>query len=177
MKWVLIILGVIAAIAAIVVVIGLLLPEKHVASRKAVIRQSPETIWSALTTIREFPSWRSDLTSVELLPERDGHPLWIEHGSNGDITMERMEAVPMQRLVGRIADSSLAFGGRWIYELRPVEGGTEIAITEEGEVYNPFFRFMSRFIFGHASSLEDYLEDLGKKYGEKSQIVAGDRET
>ena len=35
-------------------------------------------------------------------------------------------------------------------------------ITENGEVYNPLFRFMSRFVFGHTATIDKYLEDLGQ---------------
>jgi hypothetical protein len=37
---------------------------------------------------------------------------------------------------------------------------TRVTITEDGKIYNPFFRFMARFAFGYAPSLETYFEDL-----------------
>ena len=44
--------------------------------------------------------------------------------------------------------------------------GSTLTITEDGEVRNLFFRFMSRFIFGHTGTLEAFLKSLGKKVGE-----------
>jgi len=62
--------------------------------------------------------------------------------------------------VVRITDESLPFGGSWPYELEPGAAGTRLAIREEGEVYNPVFRFMSRFVMGHHSTIDQYLEAL-----------------
>jgi hypothetical protein len=39
-------------------------------------------------------------------------------------------------------------------------------ITEDGEVYNPLFRFMQRVIFGPYGTLERYQRDLGRKFGD-----------
>ena len=41
--------------------------------------------------------------------------------------------------------------------------GTRVSITERGEVYNPIFRFLSRFVFGHTGTMETYLRDLARK--------------
>jgi hypothetical protein len=74
--------------------------------------------------------------------------------------------VPARRLVTRIADHNLPYGGTWTYELTPDGSGTRLTITENGEVYNPIFRFVSRFIMGHTASMESVLRALGTKHGE-----------
>jgi hypothetical protein len=61
-----------------------------------------------------------------------------------------------------IADSTLPFGGKWTYELTPSGTGTMLRITEDGEVYNPVFRFVSRFVMGHTATMDKYLADVGK---------------
>jgi hypothetical protein len=77
------------------------------------------------------------------------------------------QAVPDRLLVGRIADANLPFGGSWTYELAPDAGGrTTLTITEDGEVYNPIFRFMSRFVMGHDATIKQYLSDVGKRFPE-----------
>jgi len=57
----------------------------------------------------------------------------------------------------------LPLGGKWTYELRPVQGGTTLRITEDGEVFNPIFRFMSRFVFTHHRTIDRYLGDLERR--------------
>jgi hypothetical protein len=42
-----------------------------------------------------------------------------------------------------------------------------VRITEDGEVYNPIFRFMSRFVFGHTHTMDAYLRALGKATGQE----------
>ncbi len=166
MKWLLILLVCVVGSIALAAVIGALLPRAHLASRRARYRQPPEAIWEAITDFAAFPSWRPGIRSVEALPARDGHVLFVEKGKNGEITMEIMEAVRPSRLVGRIADPNLAFGGSWTYVISRGDGATTLTITENGEVYNPLFRFISRFVFGHQRSLDEYLCALGTKFGE-----------
>ena len=170
MKWILIAVGVIAGLIALMAVIGLLMPKGHKASRSTVINKSPEVIWQALNDCVAFPEWRSDIKSVEVLPERDGHKVWREDGKNGKMTLETIESSPPSRLVLRIADPDLPFGGTWTYDLRPTNTGCRITITEDGEVYNPIFRFMGRVFFSPTDSIETYLKALGKKYGEEVQL-------
>lgn len=54
--------------------------------------------------------------------------------------------------------------------LEPENGKTLVRITEDGEVYNPFFRFMSRFVLGQTATLDAYLKAMGKAVGEDVQI-------
>jgi hypothetical protein len=165
MKWLLISLAAIFAIALIVAGIGALLPRQHIATRRARYRQSPETIWQAITTYQDFPKWRTEVQSVEPITT-SGNTAWREKGRNGEIPIEIVEAQPPSRLVTRIADPKLPFGGTWTFQITPTPEGTELAITENGEVYNPIFRFVSRFIMGHTATIESYLRALGKKFGE-----------
>jgi hypothetical protein len=71
---------------------------------------------------------------------------------------------PPRRIVTRIDRSERAFGGTWTYELRPVATGTELTITEDGEVYNLIFRTLARFVFGHTATIDAYLRDLERQF-------------
>jgi hypothetical protein len=77
---------------------------------------------------------------------------------------------PPHLFVNQIADPSLPYGGTWTFVLEESSGGTLLRITEDGEVRNPIFRFMSRFVFGHTSTLENYLTNVGAHYGQKPDI-------
>ncbi len=157
------IIGLLAALVAMLVALGYALPVQHVASRSASFRQSSDEIFTVLTDVAHFHDWRSDVTSVDLLSSA---PLrWREHGSNGDITFVADDVSRPTRLVTRIDDPSLPFGGTWTYELAPGTAGTTLTITEHGEVYNPIFRVMSRFVFGHTATIDAYLASLQKRLG------------
>ena len=69
------------------------------------------------------------------------------------------------RLVTRIADDDLPFGGRWIHQVVRVGSGTRVTITEDGLVKSVLFRFASRYVFGHTRTLDDFLRDLGTHLG------------
>ena len=144
------------------VIAGYLLPVAHVASVEATVERAPADVFAAIADVRRYAEWRPDVSRVELLSET---PIvrWKERGSNGDITFELEEAVAPVRLRTRIADRSLPFGGSWTYELTPEGAGTHVKITEHGEVYNPVFRFMSRFVFGHTATMHRFLDALGRR--------------
>jgi hypothetical protein len=74
------------------------------------------------------------------------------------LRVERDE--PPSLVVTRIVGETLPFGGTWTYRIVPAPGGSDLTITEDGEVYNPIFRFMSRFVFGHFATIDAFLAGL-----------------
>jgi hypothetical protein len=144
-------------VPAIVVLIGAMLPKEHVASRSILLHASPNEVFSLIAGPSD---WRG--LKYEVLTQA---PLkWRETDSSGAITYERVETIAPRRIVNRIADPKLPFGGSWTYEMAPSGDGTELTITENGEVYNPLFRFVSRFIMGHSATIEKYQHDLAARF-------------
>ena len=166
MKWALIIIGALVVIVAVVWAIGAAIPREHSASRIARYKQPPEKIWAAITDVESFPQWRKDMKGVKRLPDVNGKPAWVETLSTGEMPLQVEEWNPPQRLVMRIVDEKLPFGGTWTYEVVSVEGGATLRLTENGFVKPALFRFMSKYIFGYTATMEQYLKDLGKKFGE-----------
>jgi uncharacterized protein YndB with AHSA1/START domain len=166
MRWVLGIAGLLVALVVIVCVVGYLLPKSHVASVSAHFAAPPDSIWTSLTDVNAFPTWRPAVSRVELLPDENGQRGWRELGQHDAVTYRVVESVAPRRLVTRIADQNLPYGGTWTYELAPAGSGTRLTITEHGEVYNPIFRFVSRFVLGHTSTMDGVLRALGTKHGE-----------
>ena len=166
MIWVYLIGGVVVGLPLLMAIVGSLLPKGHVATRHARFDRSRDEIWKTITDVDGFASWRSDVKAVELLPARDGRTSWVESGTHGKIPFEITEAIAPSRMITTIADPKLPFGGHWVYELSENGAAATLRITENGEVYNPIFRFMSRFIFSQGATLERYLRDLGTKLGQ-----------
>jgi uncharacterized protein YndB with AHSA1/START domain len=166
MRWILWIVGALVVVVLIVVVIGYLLPQSHTASMSARYAASPDSLWTSLTDVSEFPKWRPGVTQVEVLPDENGQRGWREHSGGDVVTYRLVESQPPRRLVARIADDNLPYGGRWTYDLVPEGPGTRLTITEHGEVYNPVFRFVSRFFLGYTGTMEGVLRSLGTKHGE-----------
>ena len=166
MRWILWSLAGLVGAVGLVAVIGWMLPVGHVAARSARFNQPPETVFSAITDVGAYGQWWSDVTRVDMLEPVNGKVRFREHMSTGPIVFEVDEATPSTRYVTRIADAEQPFGGTWTFELAPEGGGTRLTITERGEVYNPIFRFMSRFVFSQTATMESFLRGLGGKFGE-----------
>jgi uncharacterized protein YndB with AHSA1/START domain len=165
MRYVMIAVAVVIAIALIVLLIGWTLPTNHTATKEATYRTTPTELFMLISDLKDLPEWRPSVKTVEALPTSGGRPQYREIGKNGSILYEIDSSVPDRLFVTRIADRSLPFGGTWTFELTPHGDSTTLRITEDGEVYNPVFRFVSRFVLGHTASIEEYLRDVGRKFG------------
>jgi hypothetical protein len=165
MRWLLYIGAAIAVVAILIVVVGYSLPRAHSVTRATTVPLPPESLYAVLLDVERYPSWRPGVKSLQRHPDRDGRPAWTEEVSGMKIPLyfERLE--PPSLLVSRIADPSLPFGGTWTYRITAAPGGSALTITEDGEVYNPFFRFMSRFVFGHTATLDQFVKDLDGRAG------------
>lgn len=167
MRYVYIGVGGLVAIVVIVTTVGWMLPVRHRASVARTYKASPAELFGLITDVGSFPGWRRELDGVEVLPDQDGHPRWRERTKSGAITYMIERTIPESLVVARIADTNLPFGGGWTYEVIPTgDGATTLRITEDGEVYNPIFRFVSRFIMGHESTIQQYLNAVGTRFTE-----------
>jgi hypothetical protein len=168
MKWLLLILAAIAAVILTVCIVGAMLPRKHVASRRVVLRRKPIEVYAVVRDFAALTSWRSDVPRVELLDSREGRVMFREETRHGAVTYCLDEDLPGARLVLRIVDENLPYGGRWTFEFRPTaDGATDLRITEDGFVKNVVFRFLAHFVFAYTATMETYLRALGKKFGEE----------
>lgn len=158
MKTVLLIAGLVVALIAIVFMIGAMLPKRHTATRTVFIRATPEQVFRFIAGPQD---WRTDLKQYSVA-EENGRALIIETDKHGQtITYEVVQSQAPNLLKRTLRDKSLPFGGSWTWNIQPQNGGCLVRITEDGEVYNPIFRFVSRFIIGHTRSIDNYLAMLG----------------
>jgi len=144
MEIVLAVLGALAALVILLVlgfivgsVVGRSLPVAHVASRSATLAVPPERVWDVIND-----------------------PAFMRSRGVGDVKTETVESMPPRRLVRRIVGET-DFGGTWTSELdAETGGGTRLVITENGEIYNAFFRFVSRYIVGHHRTIDSFIAAL-----------------
>ena len=168
MKVALIVVGVLVALVIMVVVIGAILPTKHRASRSAIFHASPERLFALITGPQD---WRPDLRSYERGRTVDGRDRIRETSKHGEtVTYEVVAFDPPYHYAARIADKNLPFGGQWTYQLESRGSETVLRITEDGEVYNPVFRFVSRFVIGHTRTIDSYLRALATESGDSITI-------
>jgi len=166
MKWVLVGLGVVATVVLCVVAVGMLLPRDHVATLSARVAAPPTAVWATITDPTTFPAWRAGVTRVEVVRTASNDLSWREYSGDDSITMIVDVSEPPRRLITRIADENLPYGGRWEFQIEPDgPAASRVVVTERGSVYNPVFRFVSRFVMGHTKTIDTYLRALGKHFG------------
>lgn len=157
-------LGVVAALliaASLVYVIGARLPVKHTVSQQMMFKLSPDQVWSVIADFTTYAEWRKSVIAVEKLPDINGHSVWkeVEKGGGG-LQYETLAITPSRELVRRIAGEGLPFGGTWTFRLAPHDQGMTLTIVEDGEIYNPVFRFVARYLMGYQKSMQTYFSDL-----------------
>jgi len=166
MKLVLMIAIAVVLVIGAVAAIGAMLPKRHVASRSAVFHAGREPLYALVAGTQ---TWRPDVKACEAM-EKDGRRFQRETDKHGHTILYEVEEPGPDRIVRRIASEDLPYGGRWTVTFAPKDDGTQVRITEEGEVYNPIFRFVSKFILGQTASIDAYLKAMGAAVGEDARI-------
>ncbi len=137
-------MGVFVATALVVALVGLAwylgsrLPVQHRATRSTDLPVPPEQLWRLIS----------------------------EPADRRGVAYETVEAQPPRRLVRRVVGES-SFGGTWTYVIEPVRDGSRITITEDGEVYNPLFRFVANYVIGHTRTIDSTLARLRSEIGSR----------
>ena len=171
MKWLLIGIGVLAALGALVLAIGYATPRTHRAAVRAVYRAAPDVVYREIFDVARGAEWRTALERVEVLSDPAQPARWREVADWGELTFVHEAAEPPRRIVSRIVDEGQGFGGTWTWQLTPAGSGTELVIVENGVVDNPLYRFMSKYVMGYYEGVETYARDLGRRLGEEVEPV------
>jgi uncharacterized membrane protein len=160
------VVGVIVLALLLIALLGSRLPKEHSATRSVLVHKSPESVYAVARDFASMPKWRADVRDVKVTTDRDGHLRFREEGKHGAVNYELTEDVPARRMVTRITDTDLGYSGKWTYVFAAEGANTRVTITEDGEVSNVIFRFLSKYAFGHTATIDDYLTSLGKQFGE-----------
>ena len=121
LKIAIIIAGCLIILIALVVLVGLLLPQNHSASRIARFDRPAQDIWDAITEYPAQATWRSGISEMKRLEDRDGHEIWKEirgRGRGDSLTYMVIEKEPPRRLRSKIINNR-QFGGTWTWVVEP----------------------------------------------------------
>jgi uncharacterized protein YndB with AHSA1/START domain len=167
MRSLVIALALVGVAVALLGLAGALLPRNHRATSLIRLAHSPAMVFAVVRNQAGVPSWWPEVKKVERQPDQVGQERWRQTLGNGyAMTIIVAESEPPTRMRTVIdAEPGAAFGGAWIFELTPVGNGTEVRITEEGWVANPFFRVFAR-LMGHHQTIDSYLTALAQRFGE-----------
>jgi|SRR5215472_7390077 len=170
-RWIGAVIGLVVLLFVVAIAIGTSLPIAHIATCSAQFKESPAELFATVEDDASSPAWRSDVAQVREERGTSGKTRWVETYKNGQ-TMPYLEVqtFPGKGIDRRIDDPTLPFGGEWKYGFKPSASGTEMTIAEAGYIFNPLFRLIERFT-GYTGTIETYMTDLGKKYGESPEIT------
>jgi hypothetical protein len=140
MKWALLTVLSLVAIAGAIACVGYFLPVAHEASRSAEFTKPAEEVFA-------------------LIADPNGYKGWWD---GADVKTEVVERVPPSKLVTKIVGET-QFGGTWTFDIVPTPKGSRMTITERGEIYNVVFRALAKFVFGYTSTMDSCLQAAQKK--------------
>jgi len=158
--------GVIVLAVLLIALLGARLPQEHSATRSILLHQTPETVYGVARDFEAMPKWRSEVREVKITKDTSGPLRFREEGRHGAVNYELAEDLPARRMVTRITDTDLGYTGKWTYAFAAEGRDTRLTITEDGEVSNVIFRFLSRYAFGHTATIDLYLTSLARHFGE-----------
>ena len=97
---------------------GSKLPERVSIVQSKSFETSKDLIWTALLDIENYPLWKPNLKTIEMLgTNEEGLTKWREYYSLGkSITYEISEYIPKSLIEIKIIENKKASGGVWIYK-------------------------------------------------------------
>lgn len=181
MRWILWSITLLMLLLGAVVIAGGLVSREHEIARTVDLAAPPEAVFAAIANLEAMPAWRPEVLQVQRGPAPsdptdspdssappapgDALPVYREFGVRGVVTWTVVESRPPARLALRLQGAGPGFEGTWRFDLAAVSGGTRLTVTERGEIDNPVFRFLSRFVVGYGKGLDAYLDALSRHVG------------
>ena len=161
--------------------IGTSLPIDHHATCSVPFDGPPEYLFAAIADDGTSTRWRPDITSAVLVSGKGPTAVWRETDGYGHAVTYRTTALVAGTKLARTIDyvPGMPYAGTWTFNVSRDEfsprnnsaGGSYLTIDEDGQIYNPFFRFLARYVVGYSQGIETYLNDLGRLRPEKLPIV------
>ena len=175
-----ILLNIVVVVAILVLaayVDGTTLPVNHTTTVTHTINAPPEKVFAQITNIAAGASWRPEVKSVNVLPAEIGpngpQDHWVEdlgHGQTMTFLSTKTQApiAPAETGVREVLLDvpGASYGGTWTYNVSPgpTAGTTMLAITEDGYIEPPLYRFMMHHIFGMTHNLDAYQKDIANVF-------------
>lgn len=159
--------------------IGTSLPIDHHAACSSTYDKPVSFVFAAVENDDTSVLWRPEIARAVLVSGRGPTAVWRETDIHGNLTTYRTAAYVYGHKLARTIDyvPGMPFAGTWtsvflslpVVEQEPMLK-TQLIIIEDGKIYNPFFRFLARYVLGYTQSMRTYLEDLAKLSGKDHEI-------
>lgn len=152
----------IVGLVALVLVVGLMLPEKREFVRTATFRSQPEKVFQIVTDVKNQTSWRRDVQDIVVIDEAT----WTEIPRRGTaITFRTRRKVENQSFEIEIIGPE-NFNGYWVGTFERIPTGTKVVFKEVIAIANPFLRVVSSLFVDLDKTMDVYMMNLKTKLGE-----------
>lgn len=145
---------------------GRQLPRDHAVTSHIVLVAPADSVFKVIRNVGSYPSWWSDVSSVERVRGARGE-VWREHmGRSGTIEVQLKKIVSGRSMEAHVVGGEAqGWGGVWYYEVRNTPSGTEVTMTEEGFIDSPIARAFMK-LRGRYRTVDSFLSSLGAHFGE-----------
>ncbi|MGC6368053.1 MAG: SRPBCC family protein [Candidatus Marinamargulisbacteria bacterium] len=127
---------------------GSTLPERVTMAQSKSFDANQDLIWAALLDIENYPLWKPNLQSIEMLGTNEsGYTKWRENYSLGkSISYEITEYIPKSLIEVKITSSKNSPEGIWLYKLSNYQDRGVLQIKRFAIVESEIDRFINRWI-------------------------------
>ncbi len=128
--------------------IGFTIPSSFTFKKSRTINASREVVFFILTNYKNFSKWKKKLKFVDIKTKDDEHPTLIEYYGNGRKKEKYNIVNYVENNLISLVKTSKDYTSLWSFELKDnAQNQTTLTIKETVYVYNPYLRFMIRFLF------------------------------
>ena len=154
----------IVAFTALILILGLLMPNQREFVKVAELKSSPEKVFAIVADFQNQASWRNDVREIKVINENT----WKEIPEKGTpITCRIRHRIENQLFEIEIIEPK-SFDGHWVGTFEPTsQNGTKIILKEVITIRNPFFRGLSYIFVELDKTMELYITNLKLKLGEQ----------
>ncbi len=164
----------VVGLLVLIVLIGLLMPERYEGRAYRTYDRSPEEVWASLEDYRAHPMTGKMADSFEDLPAREGLPCWVEQMRHGEkIEVTTTESERPHTMTRAMRSRAVPMTSTWIYVLDEKDGGTQVTIEgttdiRRGTWHVPIFRVMMLLGGGVKKGLDIQLDMLAETLADAS---------
>jgi hypothetical protein len=161
--------GGLVALVLIVPLVGARLPDTYRAAGTVTLERTPTELWDELVDFAAHPRAGKMARGVELLPDVDGRPSWLEDLGQSQVTWTVVEWDAPRRLVCEARDSVVPMTARWETDIEDLGGSSRlvlrnVTVIRPGTWHVPVFRVIMTLTGGARRGMTDYLRTVDETF-------------
>lgn len=144
-------------------IIGSKISPSFTVKKSRVYKTTPEYLFNLLSNYKNYPSWRKYLSYVETELLNDGKTKITEHYKKNDSVQETKEVKRKNNEKISIVKTVTEYTTLWsLITEKLSDTETKLTIKETMYVYNPYIRFMLKYILRDENAKNDMLNKIDK---------------